>query len=271
MWVLLRGLSAGGFVGICTITPIAQALVGAVRELGARVGGAARAAPAGTGAALPGVELRNATVPPGPDLLFARDKHKIEPLRTYEPDLVLCWDLKIPTSRPRRAPSRGGQPSPCAPAAPAPRSRSPGRSRRRWSGAARGTIWMPSSTPATCPQDERADRGRRCRDLRVRAGCSSLRCASAALPRPDRGRDEGDLLPTEGVSWAGHLEDDEYTRVDEGAGARDPRPGACVAPDVWAYRATRTGRRADGRRSCSSRPSSPTPAATRAGRVRRRP
>jgi hypothetical protein len=47
----------------------------------------------------PHLELTDASAPGGLDLLFARDKHAIEPLlRAYEPDLMLCWGFpwKIP-------------------------------------------------------------------------------------------------------------------------------------------------------------------------------
>jgi methionyl-tRNA formyltransferase len=40
-----------------------------------------------------------------------------------------------------------------------------------------------------------------------------------ALERVAAG-DPGDVQPTEGVSWAGHFEDDDYVRVDWGAPAR---------------------------------------------------
>jgi methionyl-tRNA formyltransferase len=85
-------------VCICTIRPIADALVDGLRELGHEP--VAILAPRREGGARPlELELTDATAPAGLDLLFARDKHAIEPLlRAYEPDLMLCWGFpwKIP-------------------------------------------------------------------------------------------------------------------------------------------------------------------------------
>ena len=71
----------------------------------------------------PHLVLTDATAPKGVDLLFARDKHAIEPLlRAYEPDLMLCagFPWKIPQAALDVPTARLGEPAPCAPA-PAPR------------------------------------------------------------------------------------------------------------------------------------------------------
>ena len=86
-------------VAISTVKPLADALVGKLRELGHDP--VALLAPRrSSGPPLPSqLELSDASAPAGLDLLFARDKHAIEPLlRAYRPDLMLCWGFpwKIP-------------------------------------------------------------------------------------------------------------------------------------------------------------------------------
>ena len=84
---------------ICSIQPLAEMLVGRLRELGHEP--VAQIAPRRkVRRAIAGVPpLNDETAPAGIDLLFAKDKHSIEPLlRAYEPDVMLCWGFpwKIP-------------------------------------------------------------------------------------------------------------------------------------------------------------------------------
>ena len=74
-------------VAICSINPIAEALVGALRELGHDPVAILSARLSGDGPRLPEhLELTRYSAPAGLDLLFPRDKHSIEPLlRAYEP------------------------------------------------------------------------------------------------------------------------------------------------------------------------------------------
>jgi len=53
--------------------------------------------------------------------------------------------------------------------------------------------------------------------------------------------DPGDPQPTEGATWAGHFEDDDYVRVDWSQSAR---ASSCLAPDLRSLRPRRTRRRA---------------------------
>ena len=213
-------------VVICSVKPLADSLVGAIRELGHDP--VALLAPRRNGEhePPPHLVLTDATAPQGLDLLLARDKHSIEPLlRAYEPDLMLCWGFpwKIPQAAldvPRLASVN------CHPAL-LPRHRGP--IPLAWalrdgdvSGGARGTTWMPSSIPAT-----RSCRAR-CRSRtttstspssRPKLQANAVSLLPRALERVAAG-DPGDVQPTEGVSWAGHFEDDDYVRVDWNASAR---------------------------------------------------
>lgn len=88
-------------VFITTVAPIASAFVDVLRDLGhdplAVIG--ARRPEGAKGPDVPGIELTDATVPKGVDLLLPRDRLSIEPLlRSYEPDVVLCYAYpwKIP-------------------------------------------------------------------------------------------------------------------------------------------------------------------------------
>ena len=84
-------------VVICTIRPIADAIVGTLRDLGHDP--VAVLGPRREIELEEFLRLTSASAPPGVDLLFARDKWAIEPLvRAYEPDLTICWGFpwKIP-------------------------------------------------------------------------------------------------------------------------------------------------------------------------------
>jgi methionyl-tRNA formyltransferase len=88
-------------VFITTVAPIATAFVEVLDGLGhdplAVVG--ARRPEGAKGPDIHGIELTDGTVPKGVDLLLPRDKRSLEPLlRTYEPDVVLCYAYpwKIP-------------------------------------------------------------------------------------------------------------------------------------------------------------------------------
>ena len=211
---------------ICSIAPLADSLVGALRELGhepvallaPRRDRRARAA----GAPHP----HRRAAPQGLDLLFARDKHAIEPLlRAYEPDLMICWGFpwKIPQAAldvPRLGSvncilrcCRGT----------AGRSRSPGRCVTATpSGAARGTAWTPSSTPATSSR-----RARSRSTTTTSTSSSSRRSCRRAPSRCCRARSSGwrPAIPATRSrprerAGPGHFEDDDYVRVDWIAPAR---------------------------------------------------
>ena len=122
-------------VVICTVRPLAEDLIGKLRDTRARARCPARAAGLQwlAAALVPGID--RPTAPAGIDLLFARDKYAIEPLlRAYEPDLMTCWGFpwKIPQAA-LDVPRLGSdQPAPGAAAAPPrPDSARLGAARRR--------------------------------------------------------------------------------------------------------------------------------------------
>ena len=172
------------------------------------------------------LELTDRSAPGGLDLLFARDKHAIEPLiRAYEPDLMSCWGFpwKIPQGaldaprlgsvnmHPALLPRHRGP----IPLAWALRDGDPvwGATWHRMDAELdTGNILVQGSVPI---EDDDVDIERFSPKLRA--------CAIALLPlaleRIAAG-DPGDPQPSEGASWAGHFEDDDYVRVDWSHSAR---------------------------------------------------
>ena len=139
---------------------------------------------------------------------------------------MLCWGFpwKIPQAAldvPRLA-LRELSPGPAA-AAPRPdpaRLGPPGRRRRL------GLHVALHGRRARHGQHARAgdgaDRGRRRRhrrSSRAKLQANAVSLLPRALERVAAG-DPGDVQPTEGASWAGHFEDDDYVHVDWSASAR---------------------------------------------------
>jgi len=85
---------------VCSIKPAADVLIGSLRELGHVPVALLAPRRDPEGHPLPEhLVLTDRAAPPGLDLLFARDKHALEPLfRAYEPDVMICWGFpwKIP-------------------------------------------------------------------------------------------------------------------------------------------------------------------------------
>ena len=219
------------------------------------------------------LELTDASAPGGLDLLLASDKHRIEPLvRAYEPDLILCWGFpwKIPQAA-LDVPRLGA-----VNMHPAllPRHRGPiplawalrdgddawGKTWHRMDAELdTGNLLVQGTVPIDDDDVDIQEFGAKLRD-------GALDLLPRALERVAAG-DPGDPQPTEGASWAGHFEDDDYVRIDwSQPGAGDPQPGARLA----SRRSTCpvSGRRSPGStatRSSSSRRVSPIPAAGRGG------
>lgn len=93
---------------VCSINPIAHALVDVLRDLGHEpVALLGPRRPADAPPPPPHLEPTASSAPRGLDLLFARDKHAVAPLvRAYEPDLLLCWASRG-SFRPPRSRRRG--------------------------------------------------------------------------------------------------------------------------------------------------------------------
>ena len=211
---------------VCTVRPVAEVLVEKLRELGhepVAILGPRR----GDGVEQPELlRVGPGTAPTGVDLLFARDRHAIERLvRAYEPDLLTCWGFpwKIPQAaldvprlgsinlHPGLLPRHRG-PIPLAWAV-------------RDGDAAWGMTWHRMDADldtgnllaqAMVPiEDDDVDIG----DFGPRLLASAADLLPRALERIAAG-DLGDPQPEEGVTWAGHFEDDAYARVDWSRPAR---------------------------------------------------
>jgi methionyl-tRNA formyltransferase len=200
-------------VAICTIRPIADALVGALRDLGHEP--VALLAPRREDEQEELLRLNGMTAPPGVDVLFARDKSSIERLlRAYEPDLAICWGFpwKIPQAaldvprlgainhHPGLLPRHRGP----IPLAWALRDGdTEWGATWHWMDAELDTGNLLGQTTVRIEDDDVdiAEFGPKI----LRGGLELL---PAVLARVAAG-DPGDPQPTEGATWAGHFEDDD--------------------------------------------------------------
>ena len=211
---------------LCTIKPIADALTSRMRELGHEpVALLAPRRPEGDEQP-PFLQLTASSTPQGLDLLFARDKHAIEPLvRAYAPDLLVCWGFpwKIPQAAlavPRLG-SINHHP------ALLPRHRGPiplawalrdglGEWGSTWhymdAELDTGNLLGQTTVPIEDDDVDIAEFGPKL----IRAGLELL---PGVLARVAAG-DPGDPQPEEGSSWAGHFVDDAYARIDWAQPAR---------------------------------------------------
>lgn len=215
-------------VGICTIKPIADALFGALRELGHEpVALLAPRRPPGREEPPEHLRLTASSAPAGVDLLFARDKWSIERLvRAYEPDLTICWGFpwKIPQAaldvarlgsinlHPALLPRHRGP----IPLAWALREGDPvwGATWHRMDAELdTGNLLAQGTVPI---EDEDVDIAQ----FGPRLLAAAVELLPVALERVAAG-DPGDPQPEEGASWAGHFTDDDYARVDWSHTARE--------------------------------------------------
>jgi len=214
-------------VVVSTIAPIVQALVGTLRDLGHDP--VAVLAPRRAAGAPPRpehLELTDASAPAGLDLLFARDKHAIEPLlRAHAPDLMLCWGF--PWRIPQAALDVARLGSVNMHPALLPRHRGPiplawalrdgdGVWGATWhymdAELDTGNLLAQGSVPI---DDDDVD----IEQFAPKLFGSALALLPRALERVAAG-DPGDPQPSEGSTWAGHFEDDAYARIDWSQPAR---------------------------------------------------
>lgn len=213
-------------VAICSIRPIAEALIGRLREFGHEP--VALLAPRRADAVpRPShLELTDASAPAGLDLLLARDKHAIAPLlRAYDPDLMLCWGFpwKIPQEalevprlgsvnlHPALLPRHRGP----IPLAWALRDGDPhwGLTWHRMDAELdTGNVLVQGTVPI---EDDDVD----IEQFGPRITAAALALLPRALARI-AAADPGDPQRTEGATWAGHFEDDDYVRIDWSQPAR---------------------------------------------------
>jgi methionyl-tRNA formyltransferase len=204
---------------ICTIKPVADVLVGTLRELGHEPV-AILAARRSEESDDDFIRLGPATVPEGVDLLFVRDRHAIERLvRAYEPDLLTCWGFpwKIPAAalevprlgsinwHPALLPRHRG-PIPTAWALRDGDTHWGSTWHRMDAELDTGNILVQTTIPIHDDDVDIYEFGPRL----LAAGAETL---PRALERIAAG-DPGDPQPEEGASWAGHFEDDDYARID---------------------------------------------------------
>ena len=207
-------------VMVCTIKPIADALSGALRDLGHEPVALLSARRDQGDEQPPFLQLTAASAPEGVDLLFARDKHGIERLvRAYEPDLLTCWGFpwKIPQAaldvprlgsinhHPALLPRHRG-PIPLAWALREGDAEWGSTWHRMDAELDTGNMLAQTTVPIGDDDVDIAEFGPRL----LAAGVETL---PRALERVAAG-DPGDPQPDEGASWAGHFVDDEYARVD---------------------------------------------------------
>ena len=209
---------------VSMVPPVLERLVPVLRELGHE--------PVGIVSARlerdrpPDLLLSNETVPRGLDLLFAKDKWRMEPLlRALEPDLTICWGFawKLPQAA-LDAPRLGsinlhpGQ---------LPRHRGPiplawalrdgdGRFGVTWhrmdAELDTGGILAQDSIPI---EDDDCD----IMEIGPKLGAAAFGLLPQVLDRVAAG-DPGDPQDDAAATWAGHFEDDDYARVDWSQPAR---------------------------------------------------
>ncbi len=213
-------------VAICSVKPLADALVGNLRDLGHEP--VALVAPRGSGGPPrpPHLELTDASAPGGLDLLFAGDKHAIEPLlRAYEPDLMLCWGFPWKIPQTALEVPRLGSVNMHPALLPRHRGPIPLAWALRDGDAVWGQTWhrmdaeldtgnlLAQGTVAI--EDDDVDIG----EFGAKLIGGALALLPRALERIAAG-DPGDPQLPEGASWAGHFEDDDYARIDWSQPAR---------------------------------------------------
>lgn len=205
---------------ICTIKPIADGLVDALRGLGHEpVALLAPRRPEGHDQP-EFLRLTASSAPAGVDLLFARDKWSIERLiRAYEPDVTMCWGFpwKLPQAaldvarlgsinlHPALLPRHRGP----IPLAWALREGDPAWGvtwHRMDAELDTGNILAQGTVPIEDDDVDIAEFGPRL----LHAGLELL---PVALERVAAG-DPGDPQSENGATWAGHFTEDDYTRVD---------------------------------------------------------
>ncbi len=225
-------------VAICSVAPLADALVAALRALGHEPV-AVLAPRRDDDREMPShLLLTDASAPKGLDLLFARDKHAIERLlRAYEPDLMMCagFPWKIPQAAldvPRLG-SVNQHPA----LLPRHRGPIPFAWTVREDDAAWGMTWhymdaeLDTGNLLAQGSIPVEDDDVLIEDFAPRIQALAMGLLPQTLERVTAG-DPGDPQPSEGATWAGHFEDDEYARIDWS------HPARAIHNQVRAWRLT---------------------------------
>ncbi len=211
-------------VAICSIRPIAEALVGTLRDLGHEP--VALISPRRDVEPEEVLRLAGSGAPTGVDLLFARDKWSIERLvRAYEPDLTICWGFPWRIPQEALDVARLGSINQHPGLLPRHRGPIPLAWALRDGDAEWGITWHRMDAEldtgnvlaqTTVPiEDDDVD----IMEFGPKIIGAALVLLPAALARI-AAQDPGDPQPAEGTSWAGHFENDDYVRVDWSRPAR---------------------------------------------------
>lgn len=203
---------------VSMVQPVVERIVPVLRELGHEPVGVVtarleRERP-------PDLLLANDTVPHGVDLLFARDKWRMEPLlRSLEPDLMICWGFawKLPQAaldvarlgsvnlHPGLLPRHRG-PVPLAWALRDGDERFGVTWHRMDAELDTGRILAQDSIPIEDDDTEIMQIG-------PKLGAAAFALMPQVFERVAAG-DPGDVQDESGATWAGHFEDDEYAQID---------------------------------------------------------
>lgn len=203
---------------VSMVQPVVERIVPVLRELGHEPVGLVTARIASERP--PDLTITNETVPPGLDLLFARDKWSMEPLLgALEPDLMLCWGFawKLPQAaldvarlgsinlHPGLLPRHRG---------PVPLAWALRDGDRRF-----GVTWhrmdAELDTGGILAQGSIPIEDDDCEIMQIgpKLGAEAFRLLPGVLERVAAG-DPGEVQDEAGATWAGHFEDDEYARID---------------------------------------------------------
>jgi methionyl-tRNA formyltransferase len=205
---------------VSTVTPLLDALIPFLRAGGHDVAAviAARRGPGGGSSPFP--PPGDATMPPGLDVLSAKDKHAIAPmLRLYEPDVMLCWGFpwKLPAAAlavPRLG-SINHHPGPL----PRHRGPIPFAWTFRSGDPAFGLTWhymdAELDTGNILAQTSVPVEDTDCQilDFAERLSSAALALLPEVLAKVVAG-DPGTPQDEAQATWAGHFEDDDYAEVD---------------------------------------------------------
>lgn len=216
---------------ISNVQPIAERLIPFLRDLGhdpvAVIAQRALEDKAHDAAANGPLPYSNVIAPFGVDLHFVSDKSRLAPvLRVYEPDVTLCWGFGWKIQQEALDVARLGSVNQHPAKLPQHRGPVPFAWAFRDGLAEFGSTWhrmdAELDTGSILAQTTVPILDDDCEilDFAPRIGFAAKQLLPRVFERLEAG-DPGDPQPTEGVSWAGHFEQDEYAEVELTKTARE--------------------------------------------------
>ncbi len=203
---------------VSTVLPVVERILPVLRELGHE--------PVGLVTARfernqpPELLISNESVPAGLDLLFAADKHRVEPLlRTLKPDLTICWGFPWKLPQAALDVARLGSINLHPGLLPRHRGPVPLAWALRDGDGAFGVTWhrmdADLDTGGILAQGSVPIEDDDVEILQIgpKLGAEAFRLLPGVLERVAAG-DPGDVQDESLTTWAGHFEDDDYARVD---------------------------------------------------------